>query len=321
MRRRRPRWQLVLIGFLLLILLLIVIVWTQRRQIATDYIEGELARRGVQASYDVKRIGFSQQQLENLVIGDPADPDLTARFVEVRIRHTLRGPKVSQVTARGVRLFGGVVKGKLTFGSVDRLLPPPTGKPFALPDLDVNLIDSAIGLTTPLGRMGVALEGRGNLADGFKGTAAVVSSSLLVSGCAIGKPSAYLKVAVDDRRPSLQGPVRAERVVCEKDDVEVIDPIAILDADFAEDVHNWNGEGAVRVARLRLGDKRASGLVGTLGFRGNGDLTRGDVTLAAAEGELAGVRAGRMTIDGRYAYAARNNRLSVVGDAGAENIV
>src|SRR3546814_4548873 len=50
----------------------------------------------------------------------------------------------------------------------------------------------------------------------FKGTAAVVSSSLLVSGCAIGKPSAYLKVAVDDRRPSLQGPVRAERVVCEK---------------------------------------------------------------------------------------------------------
>src|SRR3546814_11091874 len=102
-------------------------------------------------------------------------------------------------------------------------------------------------------------------------------------------------------RPSLQGPVRAERVVCEKDDVEVIDPIAILDADFAEDVHNWNGEGAVRVARLRLGDKRASGLVGTLGFRGNGDLTRGDVTLAAAEGELAGVRAGRMTIAGRYA--------------------
>src|SRR3546814_11687372 len=97
-------------------------------------------------------------------------------------RHTLRGPKVSQVTARGVRLFGGVVKGKLTFGSVDRLLPPPTGKPFALPDLDVNLIDSAIGLTTPLGRMGVALEGRGNLADGFTGTAAAEWSSMLVSG-------------------------------------------------------------------------------------------------------------------------------------------
>ena len=320
-RRRRPRWQLVLLGFLLLILLVILIVWTQRRQIAEDFIDRELARRGVEGSYEVKRIGFTRQQVENLVIGDPEDPDLTARFAELRIRHTLLGPEVTMIVARGVRLYGAVVDGKLTFGSVDRLLPPPTGKPFALPDINVDLADAAIGLTTPIGRLGVALEGRGNLADGFAGKAAAASSSLLVSGCAIGNPRAYLKVAVDDHRPSVKGPVRAERVVCDKDGVEAIDPILLLDANFAEDVHEWDGKGAVRVARLSLGGNQASGLVGSLGFRGDGNLTRGDITLAAADTALGGVRTSRTTFDGRYAYAAKDNRLSLVGDAAAENIV
>ena len=319
-KRRRPRWQVVLIAFLLLILLLIVIIWVQRRQIAEDFIDRELARRGVQGTYDVKRIGFTRQQLENLVIGDPDDPDLTARFAELRIRHTLFGPKVSLIVARGVRLYGAVVEGKVTFGSVDKLLPPPSGKPFALPELNVDLKDAAIGLATPVGRLGVAIEGRGNLADGFKGTAAVVSSSLLVSGCAVGKPSAYFKVEVDNRRPSLEGPVRADRILCEKAGVEALQPVAIIDADFAEDVHDWKGEGALTVARLNAGNASLSNLVGRVGFEGDGNLTRGGARLAAANAEIAGATAGRVTFDGRYDYGAKSNQLSMVGDVGAENL-
>ncbi|MFC7498356.1 YdbH domain-containing protein [Enterovirga sp. GCM10030262] len=311
----------MLIGLALLVLLLFAIIWVQRRQIAADFIDRELAERGVRASYDVKRIGFSRQQLENLVIGDPADPDLTARSVEMRLRHTLLGPEISLVTARGVRLYGRVVDGKLTFGSIDRLLPPPSGKPFALPDLNVDVADAAIGLTTPLGRIGVGLEGKGNLADGFEGKAAVASSSLSVSGCVVDDPSAYLQVGIDDRRPSIKGPVRADRIDCEDADAELVRPNIILDADFAEDLRDWSGEAALSVARLRLGDKRASGLVGTLGFEGDGNLTRGGVTLAATEAELFGTGIGRATLDGRYAYAARDNQLSLVGDAGGETIV
>jgi hypothetical protein len=53
--------------------------------IASHYIDAELARRGVRATYKVTGIGFGAERLENVVIGDPADPDLTARNVEVRV--------------------------------------------------------------------------------------------------------------------------------------------------------------------------------------------------------------------------------------------
>ena len=51
-RRLRKRWialvPIVLIGIVLLSL------WSQREQIATGYIERELARRDVQASYRIR---------------------------------------------------------------------------------------------------------------------------------------------------------------------------------------------------------------------------------------------------------------------------
>src|SRR5687768_17871873 len=68
--------RLVAAVFLVLLLIILAILWSRRVSIATDYIDRELARRGVQASYSVKRIGFRTQQLENLVIGDPKRLDL-----------------------------------------------------------------------------------------------------------------------------------------------------------------------------------------------------------------------------------------------------
>ena len=66
--------------------------------------------------------------------------------------------------------LGGLsIDGKLTFGSIDRLLPPPTGKPFALPDQVVDVEDVTVRLDTPWGRIGFALRGQGNLSDGFRG--------------------------------------------------------------------------------------------------------------------------------------------------------
>src|SRR5688572_6433221 len=146
---RRPRWSTVLAGFLLVVLLLFVIIWTQRRQLATDYIQGELERRGVEATYRVTRIGFRTERIEDVVIGDPERPDLTAKWVEIKISWGLRRPQISMIKARGVRMVGRIQNKKISFGQVDKLLPPPTGKPFEFPDLNVDLADAAIMLATP----------------------------------------------------------------------------------------------------------------------------------------------------------------------------
>ena len=69
----------------------------------------------------------------------------------------------------------GCVGGKVSWGQIDKLLPPPSGKPFTLPDLTVDLKDTTIALATPYGPMGFAVEGRGNLSGGFKGKLAAAA--------------------------------------------------------------------------------------------------------------------------------------------------
>jgi translocation and assembly module TamB len=90
--RRRPVKRLTALALLVVILLALLVAWSQRRPIASDFIDRELARRHVRATYEVKRIGFRTQRLENLVIGDPRNPDLTARWVEVQLSWGLRRP-------------------------------------------------------------------------------------------------------------------------------------------------------------------------------------------------------------------------------------
>ena len=74
-RSRWRRWRVPLAILLVLFLIAYVILWLNRVSVATSYVDSEFARRGVEASYEVRRIGFGNQVLENLVIGDPRRPD------------------------------------------------------------------------------------------------------------------------------------------------------------------------------------------------------------------------------------------------------
>ena len=213
-RSRWRRWRVPLAILLVLFLIGFAIVWFDRVSLATDYIEGEFARRGVQASYEVKRIGFGSQVLENLVIGDPRRPDATVRRVEVGIRFGLTGPQVGLITARGVRMRGRVRDGRLSLGQVDRLLPPPTGLPFRLPDQRIDVSDAALALDTPSGLVALGLSGRGNLADGFRGHLAMVSHGLRFGECELAEPRAGVDVHVTDLRPRFRGPVAMQSLRC-----------------------------------------------------------------------------------------------------------
>ena len=72
--------------------------------------------------------------------------------------HDLAG--VYRVVARGVRLRGKLIHGKISWGEIDRLLPPPSNKPFELPNIVLDIADSSISLATPLGPVGIAAEFR-----------------------------------------------------------------------------------------------------------------------------------------------------------------
>src|SRR3546814_1496532 len=72
-----------LIGGSALVLIPLVGLWTQRKPIAAGYVDRFLAEKGVTARYHIADLGFGRQRLTNLVIGDPAHPDLVADWVEL----------------------------------------------------------------------------------------------------------------------------------------------------------------------------------------------------------------------------------------------
>src|SRR6476646_11574071 len=93
--RRGTGWgriaSFVAIVLLALLVLAVAVVWIQRRPIATHYLKREFERRGVTASYHLDRVGLRTQEVSDLVIGDPARPDLVARFAHIETRLKLRG--------------------------------------------------------------------------------------------------------------------------------------------------------------------------------------------------------------------------------------
>ncbi len=151
-------------------LLLTAGVWIARRPIATQVLQDQFEQKGVRATYSLDRVGLRTQEVSNLVIGDPKNPDLVARYAKIQLRWTLTGSVgVYRIVARGVRLKGKVVDGRVVWGDVSKMLPPPSDKPFALPNIVLDIADSSIGLQTPFGNLGFALAGTGNLTGGFKG--------------------------------------------------------------------------------------------------------------------------------------------------------
>ena len=93
--------------------------------------------------------------------------------------------KVDLIRARGLRLYGRLVDGRLRLGQLDKLMPPPSGAPFRLPDQKVDLADAGIRLETPWGVAGIGIEGQGRLSDGFRGRLTVSSRALAPGSCRI----------------------------------------------------------------------------------------------------------------------------------------
>ncbi len=188
----RSGWHVVRrisrIGLLVLLGLAVaafIVLWIWRKPIAEDIIAGELESRGVQATYTLDRIGLHNQRISNVVIGDPTNPDLVAEraLIQMRIKWT-GSVEIYRIVARGVRLKGRLLpSGRVTWGQIDKLLPPPSGKPFTLPEIVLDIADAAIRLDTPYGRLGFAVAGRGNLTGGFRGRLATAAPHLDIGAC------------------------------------------------------------------------------------------------------------------------------------------
>lgn len=274
--------------------------WLNRTSIATDFVDSALTERGVQASYVIDRIGVREQRLRDVVIGNPANPDLVAREVDVSIGIGWTGPYLTAVRARGVRLNGRWTGDALTLGQVDKLLPEPDGSPFALPDILLDIDDARARIDTPWGRMGFDAAGQGNLTDGFAGELAFSAPRLAVGDCAAERAGGLVSVSIADGAPSVRGPAGIASLRCARAGVRLSDLRIGLDAGTNADFSTIRSRTGLRGGRGTIAGVALEGLTGTVNLDGEvqGEL-EADWQLAAANVAQPWVVARRVSIDGR----------------------
>ena len=321
--RRRPAWaraaSFFAIGVLLLMVLAIAAIWIERRPIAVHYLKGEFERRGVTASYHLVRVGLRTQEVTNLVIGDPRRPDLVARYAHIETRLKWNGNfEVYRIVARGVRLRGRLAHGRVSWGQIDKLLPPPTNKPFALPDFVVNIADSSIALATPFGPLGFAAEGNGKLSGGFAGHAVIVSPHLVPGRCAATNLRANLALAVTGRRPEVEGPVLLDRFACPASRFDIASPRFNARASFNEAFTSVDGSGDMAIATLVAGANGLANFAGRITYKGSLTHVDGQVKLAAQKSRMATIYADRTRLGGSYHLGIQDGTFSLVGNYSAD---
>jgi len=321
---RRSRWGRV-VGFatlalLILLVVAIAVIWLERRPIATHYISRELERRGVTATYHLDRVGFRTQEVSNLVIGDPRHPDLTARYARLQTRLKLDGSfEVYRIVARGVRLRGRLVHGRVSWGQIDKLLPPPTNKPFQLPNFALDIADSSISLVTPFGPVGLALQGSGQLSGGFKGRVAVDSPQLTPGKCTAVQLRANLAVAVIARHPNAEGPVTLSSFACPVSHFYAVAPRFDAKTRFNESFTSVDGGGRMAISTLTAGANGLAAFVGDLTYKGTLEDVGGHVRLSAQKSRLATIYAERTRLSGGYRLGIRAGTFTMLGGFAADN--
>jgi translocation and assembly module TamB len=321
--RRRPWARIAMygtLGVLALLVLALAVIWIERRPIATHFLKNEFEKRGVQAQYHLDKVGFRTQQVSDLVIGDPKHPDLVAKRAIVQMRLKLDGSfAVYRVVARGVRLRGKLVNGKVSWGQIDKLLPPPSNKPFQLPNIVLDVADSSIALGTPFGPVGVALEGNGRLSGGFKGRLAVVSPRLSPGRCTAVDVHTNLAVAVVARHPRVEGPLTLASLVCPASRFYVVAPRFDAKASFNESFTSVDGSGRMAISTLTAGANGLAAFNGDITYKGSLANVTGQVELSAQRSKMATVTAERTRLDGAYQLGMRNGTFALVADFAADD--
>ncbi len=317
-RGRRRRFAAGAAGFTALVL---GIVWMQRAPIADYFLTRQLAARGVAASYDVMRIGPRTQRLENLVLGDPARPDLTARWVEVDVGYAGLSPAITAVRAQGVRLHGRYGENGLSLGVLDKLLGEGGGTGPVLPDIDLTLVDGRARFDTDYGWVGVAVNGAGRLYGGFRGAAALAAPALTAGECRLAATLGQLGIETGNGRLQVKGPVRAEALAC-GERLALTAPEAGLDLRFARSFDGLSGAITLASPALHMAGTQVTQLSGLIAMEGPFTRLEGSHSLSVASLRTADARAGKGRFGGRFALRleGQDKAASVSGDLRLDDV-
>jgi hypothetical protein len=310
-------------GVGILLALLLLFAWTQRNNIADRFVQNAFAERGIKASYKIDTIGFRTQRIRDLVIGDPARPDLTAKRVEIDLALNFDGATLRNVRADGVILRGRYADGTLSFGELDKFRDPKSAEPFEWPDIAVTIKNARARIDTPWGVIGASLNGSGLLRNRFAGHLSLRAPVVKAAGCSAADMKFDGKLLLEWREPRLIGPMTSAKASCSEAGIALVAPLLEANLKLSERFDAWDGTFAYAADALRISQAQLRGISGKLSV--DGKLARTNFDFAMVKGSLrsAPLSARRLAlaakgtaglIDGHMALSARGD-ASIIGGA------
>lgn len=250
---RRTRRRAAVVGVAVVLSVGLLYVWATRKTIADNVIEGELKSLGLPGSYDIVAVGPGQQVIRNLVIGDPRRPDLTIAEVRVETRLRFGLPGLGRITLVRPRLYGKVVRGRPSFGSLDKVLFTGGNAPFRMPDYDISIEDGRARIDTDYGPVGIKIAGKGALRDGFTGEIAAVAPRIAAQGCKVESASIYGKLTIADEKPRFVGPLRLAGAQCPARGLRIGRTGLQADVTFDQTLDGAEGDLGLAMGALKAG--------------------------------------------------------------------
>lgn len=302
---------------LVLLLLLLAYAWWKRIDIADSVVRDYLEDNGVRATYEIEDIGFRTQRIRNVVLGDPAKPDLTAKKIEIELAIGFGAPKLKEIRANGVRLKGRFADGKLYLGELDKLRDMESKEPITLPDLNLQLSDAVLSLATPWGGVGIAAQGKGNLRNRFDGKLVARSQQMAGGGCSVSRLRYDGAIRIRNVRPELIGPLAAASAKCDAQKLALDAPEIDGKMQFTEGFDHWIGDVGFKARSAQSGKRRADGVAGKLAFNGDQKRTGYNLALSQAALRMPEVVMRRLAGDaeGSFSLSDAGLALTARGDA------
>ena len=209
----RLRRTLRLVGVALLMVGLgLTAIWLGRAPVTDVAVRRYFAGKGVDAAAETVAVGRHRLIFDHVRLGPKAAPDLTARRIMIDFNWFAFRPLIA-----GVRLDDATLKvradaGGISFGSLDRLIPPDRSTRF--PALRVDAANAAIAVLTPAGAIDARIDAAGQLDRDFRAVVRTAPVTLRWAGCNATIPAARFTLTTAPRDFAVAGRGRLATATC-----------------------------------------------------------------------------------------------------------
>lgn len=314
-RGRKRNWlRKGALALVVLLLLALALAWLQRKEIADSFIADTFAQNDIRASYTIDSIGPQRQVLSNIVIGDPAAPDLTIERLELGITPRFGLPDLNELVLVRPRIYGSFRDGQLSFGNLDSLIFTDEEGPVEFPDARLVIEDGRGLLDTDYGRIGLKIGGGGHLRGGFNAELAAVAEGLALPGCALATPTLYGRLSIDAERPHFVGPMRFASLDCPAQGVALAGGAVEMDVFAHRDLASFEGNYALAMEGSRFASARAENLSAEGRFTWEDGTFNALYSIAVSNLATPAASAAVIALEGRVRAIDSFGRIEVEGD-------